>query len=453
MKKVISTTVALGFCLYLPAAALAGGGATTTNESILRELQALRDQVSKQQAEIDMLKGQKVAPVDLSAEQKRLDALEAKKGFVVSGNEFIDGIKLKGDLRVRYDMRDQDLKDGNASDSNRDRIRSRFRLGGVWDNKAESWQVGAGVATGDDNPVSTFDSWSENKPFETGDLRLDYAYAKHKLNDFSMIVGQSENPYTSSWVLWNTNLRLAGLTMAYGQKEGVFATGGAYGAKLVQGEDVSMLYMGQVGYKGKFSEKGNFTVATGYHIYGNEMINEEYGLDHDAEADPKNPATKSQFGLGSVDPNAYELSIGDLYGDVNMPAGPVNLKMYGHIWKNFGADGKIGQSQAGSKFPEAPGDNDLGWVLGIDTKFDNFRLGYAYSMVEADSLFGYLGDQDFGDGLSKTNKKGHRVQLGYDIAKNWAADVSFFNYERITDFAAAKEDSVNLYQFDISYKF
>jgi hypothetical protein len=92
MKKVLSTAVALGICLYLPAAALAGGGATTTNESILRELQALRDQVSKQQAEIDMLKGQKVAPVDLSAEQKRLDALEAKN--------WVSALKKKVDVTL-----------------------------------------------------------------------------------------------------------------------------------------------------------------------------------------------------------------------------------------------------------------------------------------------------------------------------------------------------------------
>jgi hypothetical protein len=92
MKKVLSAAVALGICLYLPVAALAGGGATS-NESILRELQALRDQVSKQQAEIDMLKGQKVAaPVDLSAEQKRLDALEAKN--------WVSALKKKVDVTL-----------------------------------------------------------------------------------------------------------------------------------------------------------------------------------------------------------------------------------------------------------------------------------------------------------------------------------------------------------------
>jgi len=453
MKKVLSTAAALGLCLSLPVAALAGG--STTNDAILRELQELRAQVSSQQAEIDLLKERKAtAPEDMeymktkmAVQQEHIDAIEAKKGFVVSGNKFIDQVKLKGDLRVRYDVRDRQFKDGE--DVTRERFRTRFRLGGIWDNKEESWQVGAGLATGSDDPTSTNDTYSEAKPFETGDIRLDYAYAKHKWSDVSMTLGQSENPYKSSWVLWDTDVRLAGLTMAYGQKEGVFATGGAYAAKLVQDDDTAMLYMGQVGYNGKFSEKGKFTVATGYHAYGKEMISEEYGLDHDA-ADLH---TKSQFGLGSVDPNAYELSIGDIYSDVSFPAGPVKLKMYGQVWNNFGADGKIGQSQAGSKFPGAPDDNNLGWVLGADAKINDFKLGYAYSRVEADSLFGYLSDSDFSEGLSKSNKKGHRVQLGYSLSKNWSTDFTFFNVKRIEDYASAKEDQVNLYLLDVSYKF
>jgi hypothetical protein len=457
MKKVLSTAAALGFCLYLPAAAMAGGG--SSNDAILRELQELRAQVSNQQAEIDMLKGQKAsAPEEMeylknkvAANAEHIDAIEAKKGFAVSGNEFIDGIKLKGDLRVRYEMRDREYKDLLGTDITRERFRTRFRLGGVWDNKEESWQAAAGLATGGDDPTSTNDTWSEAKPFETGDIRLDYAYAKHKWNDFSMMLGQSENPYKTSWVFWDGDVRLAGMTLAYGQKTGVFATGGAYGAKMVQDNDTSMLYMGQVGYNGTFSEKGKFTIATGYQAYSNEMIDEEWGLDHDAEKDPLKPATISSLGLGSVDPNAYELNIGDIYTDVSFPAGPVKLKLYGQVWMNFGADGAHGQ--AGSKFPGLPEDNDIGWVLGTDATINDFKMGLAYSVVEADSLFGYLSDSDFGDGLSKTNKQGWRGQLGYNFTKNWSTDFTYLNYERIDDWAAAKEDQVSIYQFDVSYKF
>lgn len=91
MKKVLSTAAALGFCLYLPVAAMAGGAApVASNDAVARELQDLRAQLASQQAEIDMLKGQKAAgPVDLSAEQARLDALE-KFNWVHAAKKKVD---------------------------------------------------------------------------------------------------------------------------------------------------------------------------------------------------------------------------------------------------------------------------------------------------------------------------------------------------------------------------
>lgn len=66
----------------MPAAVLAGGGKQVGNDEIMRELQELRNQVSQQQAEIDMLKGQK--PADTTGLSTRVDALEQKKGYVVA---------------------------------------------------------------------------------------------------------------------------------------------------------------------------------------------------------------------------------------------------------------------------------------------------------------------------------------------------------------------------------
>ncbi|MCG2822446.1 MAG: putative porin [Desulfobulbaceae bacterium] len=432
MRKVLSAAAALGLCLALPAAALAGAG--MSDEQILKELEYLRNKVASQQEHIDALG----AMVDKKVSAKVEEEVKKSGGSKVAlANKFIDQLTLKGDLRARYEIRDRDYKDNSGStDVSRDRWRTRFRLGGVWDNKEENWQVGAGLATGSDDPTSTNDTWSEDKPFETGDIRLDYAYAKHKWNDFSFTLGQHENPYKSSWVFWDGDVRLAGLTGHYGAKEGVFATVGGYSAKLVNDDNTATLVVGQAGYNGKAGEAA-YTLAAGYHTYSKSLINE--GL--------------SAFSLNAVDEDKYELNIGDLYGKVSFPAGPVKLSLYGQLWQNFGADGAVGQSQAGSSFTQKPEDADMGWVLGGDATYGAFKLGYAYSVVEADSLFGYLSDSDFGDGLSKTNKKGHRVQAGYAITKNWSADVTWLSFERDEDYAAAKEDQVDIYQFDVSYKF
>lgn len=436
MRKVLSAVAALGVCLTLPAAALAGAG--MSDEQILKELEYLRTKVASQQEHIDALG----AMVDKKVSAKVEEEVKKNGGSgskVALANGFIDQLTLKGDLRARYERQDKEYyAQANTADVARDRWRTRFRVGGVWDNKAEDWQIGAGLASGSDDPTSTNDTWSEAKPFETGDIRLDYAYAKHKLQDFNVILGQQINPYETSWVLWDGDVRLAGLTGQYGGKEGVFATLGGYNAKLVNDNNSAMLYMGQAGYRGKVGDVA-YTVAAGYSKYDQSFIND-----------------KANTSLNNIDPIQYALEIGDLYGKVSFPVASAKLSLYGHIWQNFGADGDLGESQA-KGFSKKPGDADLGWVMGLEAKLDKIRLGYAYSVVEADSMYGYLGDSDFGDGLgmSKTNKKGHRVQAGYDFTKNWSADITWMSYEQDEAYYSAdnKVDSVDLYQFDVNYKF
>jgi hypothetical protein len=437
MKKVLATVVALGCCLYLPTAVLAGGGKKASDD-MSRELQDLRDQLARQQAEIDMLKGQKVPAGDPSL-TGRVEALEKKKGYVMAKNAFIDQVTIKGDFRVRYEYLDYNFQN---EDGNNEHFRNRFRLGGIWQNKTENWVVGAGAATGTAaNPTSTNDTWGSTAPFDHSEFNLDYAFAKHTWNDYSVTLGQMENPYVTTWTMFDPDVRFTGLTLAYGAKEGVFATASAYGAqeRILTGNDsnTTMLYMAQVGYKNKFSEKGNYTLAAGYQMYDQEFINQ-------------GPEDKEIDYLGDIDPDQYGLSIGDLYGDVTFPAGPMTMKLYGQVWMNFDADGDIGESQA-VDLNQKPEDNDMGWVLGLNANIEQFHFGYAYAYVEADSYFGYLSDADFG--YDTTNKQGHRANVGYDVTKNWAVDFNFFSVERIEDIPGDDFDDKQTYQLDVSYKF
>ncbi len=433
MRKMLLAVAVLTIGAGLPTLAHAGVGAESQDE-IRQELDSLRQKMNSQMGRIEELEGK----------LKKQEEAGASPSKVTLANEFIDQLTLKGDLRVRYERRALDYYDqANASDVNRDRWRTRFRLGGVWENKAENWEVGAGLATGEAAnadgshlATSTNGTWSKSSPFQSNDIWLDYAYAAHKWQDFKFTIGQQFNPYETSWVLWDSDVRLAGLTAQYGKKEGAFVTVGGYDAKLVNDDNSAMLYVGQAGYRGKVSSVG-YTVAAGYQKYDQSFIND-----------------KANTALNNIDPTKYALEIGDLYGKVSFPVAAANLSLYGHIWKNFGADGAVGQSQV-KDFPKQPGDADVGWVVGIDAKIDKVRLGYAYAVVEADSLYGGLTDSDFGDGISTTNKKGHRVQAGYDFTKNWAADFTWLNYKQDERFYSAnnKVDSVNLLQFDVNYKF
>ncbi len=472
MKKVLSAVVALGCCLYLPTAVLAGGGKKVSDNDMSRELADLRAQLAKQQAEIDMLKRQD-QKVDTTL-SSRLEALEKKKGYVMAGNAFIDGVTLNGFIRQRYQINDYDGY--SREDQNANRFRTTARLGGVWQNKAEDWIIGAGLATSTAvQNRGAEDTWGQQVPFEHNDLNLDYAYAKHTFGDYAVFLGQTPVPYTWSWVFMDNDLRPTGATAAYGKETGIFAMAGAYGAEMLnvdtgsntpENDDTGMVYIAQAGYKDKFSEKGKFTLAVGYH-----MVDQAYMNEIQRDFFKNIPGLNGQL-------DNYSVEVGDLYGDVSFPLGPVSLKLYGQVWQNFAADTTVqGISQGSilrnnvvnsSLLNEKADDNDMGWSAGFSGNFDKVHFAYSYSYIEADSLYGGYVDSAIWCN-TYTNVEGSKANIGYDITKNWAIDFTFYYFEPIVNLqnTGVIPSNVNgqpnvseglwqdatTYQFDVSYKF
>ncbi|MEN8258056.1 MAG: putative porin [Thermodesulfobacteriota bacterium] len=412
MKKFV-TSAAL--CATTLLAVNTASAATATEREILKKLEFLQNKIAAQQERITYLED-KVGKNDKNA--------SSDSSVITLANKAIDQLKIKSDLRVRYERRDHDEPQGE--DEGRDRWRTRFRLGGVWKNKAEKWEVGAGLATGGSSATSTNATWSENEFFETSDIRLDYAYAKHKWKDFSITLGQQKDPFAKSWIYLDSDVRPAGLTLHYGQKQGVFITAGSYALRYYKaGNDANtaMLWHGQTGWKGK-AGKVSYTVAGGYQVYDGVFSNHE----------APNPD--------------YDYEIADLYATASVLAGIAKLSFYGHIWTNLGADGNDGQGVLGSTLN--PEDEDMGWILGMKAKMGPVKLSYAYAVVEADSLYGDLKDQDFGDGLSDTDVKGHKLGASYSFTKNFSTGVTAQFYEANE---RSDEEDVDLYQLDFKYKF
>lgn len=432
MKKELALLFALvAFLLIVPFA----GAADYTQEQILKELEELKQTVKAQAVTIQQLKTTMGETQEKKAEQKvETKAASGEGGKVTVGNSLIDQLEIKSDIRVRYELRDRSNPDDGYDSLNR--WRARFRAGGIWKNKTENWEAGAGLATGTITGTGTNDTWGEESVFEKGDIRLDYAYAKHKIQDFSFIIGQQINPFEMSWLYWDTDLRPTGLTAQYSHPIGVFATLGTYSlrfyapttARPALGNDTAMLYAGQVGYKSKIGDV-KFLAAAAYQHFDGVFSNAEMA------ANPE-----------------YDYRLGDFYAKASIPLGITELSPYGQIWCNFGADGPAGRGQAGQAGGRLePGDEDLGWILGLDAKIKQFKLGYAYAVVGADSVFDGLKDADFGSSFGvTTDAKGHRISAFYDVTKNVSTGATAFFYE-----AAERNNQpdVSLYQFDVNYKF
>ncbi|MBT3381224.1 MAG: hypothetical protein HN742_15935 [Lentisphaerae bacterium] len=416
-------------------------------ETVLRqqgEIQALRSELQRAGKASEVLPpGTGKAELDAQlakAIDERIEASGLRQGKDIPPlllAKHLEGLKAKGDLRLRYEQHNNDNA-GGTGNTDRDRFRTRFRLGGVWTSTDESWQVGAGVATGGDSGTSTNETWSNGEMFETGDLRLDYAYAKHALGDsgVSVTLGQQKNPFVTSWLLWDSDVRPIGATL-HAECGEFFATGGAYDV-IQWGNSVGGLFAGQIGcgLKGK---AGALQIALGYYDYQGDVV--------ESQADEGS-------GVADFSSGNYDYNIVDLYVKGSTSLGDMKLSAYGDVFINLGADGKQSQrdptpTAAGGLDPDA---EDTGWVLGLKVQRGRWTLGYAYARVEADSAVWGLKDADFGASGTgyDTDIKGHVLEVGYKMAKHLSLG---FEADFLKPIAMDDQRETDLYQLDIKYKF
>ena len=370
-----------------------------------------------------------------------------KEVLGVEFNKGIDGLTLKGDARFRYERQERELfldedKDDKADDLDgdgtpdrkeqaRDRQRVRLRIGGIWHNFDDSWEFGVGIATGGAESTSTNDTFSDNDVFESGDLRLDYAYARHSWEYIDLVIGQQKNPWkdTTTFIMWDGDVRPIGIT-GKTNMEGFFAAGGVYDVfHFGRDEANAILFAGQAGYQLDIEEEMSFLFALGFWYFNNPT--------------------------GDLVPvhSDYDYTIGDVYSHFQSNFGDLRLKVYGHVAQNFGADGPIGGGQIETLVvqPLKPEDEDLAWLLGIKSKYDSVELDIAYAHIEADSVFAELKDSDFGDtgGLTDTDVKGIKISMKYGFTKTISLKGTFMD---LSEIEGDKRDG-ELFQLDLVYKF
>jgi len=322
------------------------------------------------------------------------------------------------------------------------RFRHRVRLGGVWKNPSEDWEIGLGLEAGSSDGTSANQSWNKNSTWESGSVYLDYAYAKHRFGDsgLSLTLGQHKNPWKCSMLTYDSDLRPTGATLAYDQ-DALFASIGAYNlrgdSKVTGSGDQSLanMYGGQIGMKFKGDNlKG--LLAMGFHYYDDET---------------------GEYQLAAED---YNYQIGSLYGEIGGKAGDVDLKAVGEFAMNFGADNDFSQGAAKGRASADPAqydaeDNDMAWLLGFQAKYGKVAAKYSYAYIEGDSVPWFMSDSDFGAGVKTSgsvNVQGHVLGLSYDLSKNLSLGATMMLTELIEP-AAGNDDDGTLYQLDISYKF
>jgi hypothetical protein len=303
-----------------------------TVEAQQNEINELKSQLNQQQAEA--VRSEREIVSEIVREEVETAVDQAVDGRIESGSFAAlkqagdvlklgkaEGLELKGDIRLRYERREESFN-GSKDDAERDRFRQRVRVGAKWSN--ENWNAGIGVATGSLESNSTNDTFSDSDVFETGDIRLDYAYVTHKWDNTSLTLGQQKNPFHTTGYLWDSDIRPAGATLA-ADLDSFFATGGIYDVRhLGTDEADSMLYALQAGMKFE-SESTNGLLAIGYFHFNDPTFGNEISEDEDAAISVLSESSISGARKLAIT-NAFEdldYQLFDIYGELGCDRGTI----------------------------------------------------------------------------------------------------------------------------------
>jgi len=435
---------------------------------VIQDLTTRVQVLEGRQHEVTVLtQGQSAATNELSAVKGDIATLNKKIEKRLSLGKPIEGLKLTGDLRLRQEFRDRDRDVKNPDNDDRDRLLARVRLGLLWNSPAEAWDLGVGLVTGSSDGRGANDVWGQDHLFETGDIRLDYAYAKHtwlcRETPLTLTLGQQRNPFVVTPLTWDVDLRPTGISVQYGEPlkkdyAGAFATAGAYefyeGSLLgtpttAKNGDVN-LFAVQAGYRWT-RKPADWLVALGYH-----HVTANYD-------DTLTPADTASAGLWHAD-QTEDFDVVDLLVDSRVNAGPVVLRPYGNAAWNLGAGGSKSQQTTVRDYhricnPEDPKDNDWAWLVGLDATYGKLKLGYAYLYVAADAVFGPMRDNETGlsTGLTDTDVKGYKLTAAWSFTPNVSLATNAYLFQRIEggsgNVGGSDYDEGATYQIEVLYKF
>lgn len=351
-----------------------------------------------------------------------------------SGDSWADRVSLDGDFRYRYERIDPEGSDTRR----RNRIRARVNIRA---DVTDDVEVGFGLATGGDDPVSTNQTLGGGG--SSKEVRLNLAYADWEVTDgLHLVGGKFKNPlyrvgkqalmwdgdwtpegigmaWTRDWFFVNaigtfleSDSRSGNDTFSWGAQFG--ATGEVAGAKLTGGVAYySIPTKGTTTTFGDPSDPGDF--------FGNTAV----------QADGQPCGTVP----GEDCVYLYDYMLAQVYAEAAFELGGWPATVFADYVNNSDAS-----------------ENDTGWTIGtrLGQAKDRgqFRFSYFYAEKEADGLLGLLTDSDFAGG--GTDNSGHFFKLDYGVSKNWTIGAQYFINQ--TDVSSGAKRDYNRLMLDAQWK-
>lgn len=417
------------------AAPAALGAVTDEDFAQLRQhLSAMSDRLDALEAENAELKRSQVRTGSEVAEVQANVVEVQDTVAIASADSWTDSIRLDGDFRYRYERIDAEGNDSRR----RNRVRARVN---VRADLADDVEVGIGLATGGDDPVST------NQTLGAGgsskNIVLNLAYADWEVSEgLHLIGGKYKNPLTrvgKQALMWDGDWTPEGLAATY-KRNWFFANAiGTWLESDTKEDNNGFSWGGQIGAKGEIG-RVTLTGGLGYYSIKTKGDSTSFG-------DPGDP--------------------GDYFGNTAVEAGGLACGttpdadcayLYDYLLTEVFAEAAfdIGNWPTSVFFDYVnngdPDENNTGWTMGarVGQAKDRgqMQFSYFYADKEADAMLGLLTDSDFAGG--GTDNNGHFFKFTYGVNKTWSVGAQYFINE--TDTASGSSSDYNRLMIDTQWK-
>jgi len=409
------------------------------------EFQQLRDQLASISQRLDELAAENAelraaykqtagTPGDADRNVETTVAESAPTDAPAAIESWSERIALDGDFRYRYER----ITPEGSDTRTRNRIRARVNIRA---DVADNTEVGFGLATGGEDPVSSNLTLGDGGTSKGVSLNL--AYADWEASEgLHLIAGKFKNPLLrvgDQPLIWDGDWTPEGLAMKY-EREWFFANAlGNYLESDTRKTNDNFSWGGQIGARGAIGSV-KLTGGLGYYSIASKGETTTFG-------DPADP--DDYFGNTAVEPGGlpcgttpdtecvylYDYELTQVFAEAAFELGDWPALLFFDYINNSDAS-----------------DNDTGWTLGGKIgqakNRGQMQFVYYYADKEADSMLGLVTDSDFGGG--GTDSKGHWLQFNYGVNKTWTIGAQYFINE--VDLASGSKSDYNRLMIDMQWK-
>jgi hypothetical protein len=374
----------------------------------LDQLERQNHEMSRELQQAQVQTTATASAADETALEERIDqAVTAQVDERMAAVSWAERMRWKGDFRYRYENIDEEGKDGR----NRNRIRARAAL--IAD-VSPTVEVGLGLATGGDDPVSanvTLGGGGSKK-----EMNLDLAYVDWSgLPNTHVLGGKFSNflvkPQKTA-LLWDGDWRPEGIGIVW--DNGTFFAQGL--GTWLEGDSrngTEFGWVAQAGMKLKLGDTGKLMFGGGYN--GNSYVE---------------------------DPVTGDLVVAYNYHELQAFA-EYSFELAGHpvaLFADYVVNTEVSENDTGYLF---------GAKFGAAKAPGTWALSYFYEKLEADAVVGLVTDSDFGGG--GTDAKGHVLQGTYAFHSNWNFRATYFVND--IDLASGNPRDFDRLMLDVAFKY